>query len=241
MAALGTMSENDHAARLIGQGMQAKHSEVRLAAVLAAGETKNPRLIPNLREALNDDAPEVAYAAATTLWKMHDYSGEDLLVAVAEGDRKTKPGLIKSSKHKAEKELHSPKTLAMLGVENGAGYFLGPFGVGIKAIQYVDKNNGGAANTRAQAIDLMAEDHSEAVHQALIDGLDDKEPVLRAASARGLGNWPGPDTARKLAPLFEDGHAAVRLTAAAAYIRAEGETERSESAHSEGPHHRRGE
>lgn len=219
LAALGTMGSNERAARIIGEAITGHDSDVRVAAILAAGLTQNHALFPQLKQALDDPNPQVAYTAALTLWKMHDTTGEDLLIAVAEGDRKAKPGLIKSEKHKADKDLHSPKTLTMIAITQGSGFFLGPFGVGIKAIEVIDKNSG--ASTRAAALDQLARQHSDEVREVLIQNLTDGEPAVRAAAAKGLGRWPGEDTARQLAPMFGDNHLAVRLTAAAAYIRAE--------------------
>ena len=218
MAALGTMGNDERAARLIEEGFTAKDYDVRVAAVLAAGETRNQKLIPALQRVLDDDNAQVAFTAAITLWKMHDYSGQDLLVAVATGDRKAKPGLIKSEKHKAAKELHSPKTMAMIAVNQGSGYFLGPFGVGLKAIEMVNKDSGAAP--RAAAIDQLALQHTDEVHDLLVEGLTDDEPAVRAASAKGLGRWQDENTAKLVAPMFGDNHLAVRLTAAATYLRA---------------------
>jgi HEAT repeat protein len=218
MAALGTMGSAERAARLIEEGFTAKDYDVRVAAVLAAGQTKNPSLIPALQRVLDDDNAQVAYTAAITLWKMHDYSGEDLLAAVATGDRKAKPGLIKAEKHKAAKDLHSPKTMTVLAINDSSGYFLGPFGVGIKAIELVDKNS--AAPLRAAAIDRLAQQHTDEVHDVLVQDLTDAEPAVRAAAAKGLGRWQDEDTAKLVAPMFGDNRLAVRLTAAATYLRA---------------------
>jgi HEAT repeat protein len=218
MAALGTMGRDEKAAHLIEEGIKAHDPDVQVAAILAAGLTRNPALLPRLEAALDDDKPEVAFAAASTLWKMHDYAGEDLLTAIAEGDRKAKPGLIRASKHKAAQELHSPKALTLIALEQGSGFFLGPFGVGIKAIEYVDKNSG--AGARASAVDLIAQEHTDHTRDVLIDLLTDGEPAVRAAAAKGLGRWPGDATMNALVPLFGDNKLAVRLTAAASYLRA---------------------
>lgn len=218
MAALGTMGNDERAARLIEEGFSAKDYDVRTAAVLAAGLTKNRKLIEPLQRVLDDDNPQVALAAATTLWKMHDYSGQDLMVAVALGDAKFKPGLIKSQKHKAAKDLHSPKTMAMIAVNGSSGYFLGPFGVGLKAIEYLNKDSGAAP--RAAVIDQLALQHTDEVHDVLIQDLTDPEPAVRAAAAKGLGRWPDAETERQMLPMFGDNKLAVRLTAAASYLRA---------------------
>lgn len=218
MAALGTMGNDERAARLIEEGFTAKDYDVRVAAVLAAGLTKNPKLLPPLERVLDDDNSLVAYTAAITLWKMHDYAGQDLLEAVALGDKKAGVGLIKSQKHKAAKELRSPKTMGMIAVNQASGYFLGPFGVGLKAIEMVDKNSG--AVPRAAAIDQLAKQHTDQVHEVLVQDLTDGEPAVRAAAAKGLGRWTGEDTAKLVQPMFGDTKLAVRLTAAATYLRA---------------------
>lgn len=218
MAALGTMGNDERAARLIEEGFSAKDYDVRTAAVLAAGLTKNPKLIEPLQRVLDDDNPQVALAAATTLWKMHDYSGQDLMIAVALGDAKFKPGLIKSQKHKAAKDLHSPKTMAMIAVNGSSGYFLGPFGVGLKAVEYLNKDSGAAP--RAAVVDQLARQHTDEVHDVLVQDLTDPEPAVRAAAAKGLGRWPDAETERQMLPMFGDNKLAVRLTAAATYLRA---------------------
>ncbi len=217
LAALGTMGSDARAAKLIGEAVTGHDMDVRTAAVLAAAETQNPALIPKLQAALDDEQPQVAYAAASTLWKLHDDSGEDLLLAVVSGDRKDKLGFIAKEKHKAAKEMHSPAALAKIGIQQGAGFFLGPFGFGVKAIFLIKKNGGDP--DRAAAVDLLAQRHTETVHAALVDALDDHDVAVRAAAARGLSQWPGPETAKLLLPLFNDDKLAVKLTAAAAYIR----------------------
>jgi HEAT repeat protein len=218
MAALGTLGNDERAARLIEEGFTAKDYDVRTAAALAVGLTRNPKLIAPLERVLDDDNPQVAYTAALTLWKMQDYSGQDLLIAVALGDRKAKPGLIKSERHKAAKDLHSPKTMAMLTINDSSGYFLGPFGVGVRAIELVDKNS--SAPLRAAAVDQLAKQHTDQVHDVLVQDLTDPEPAVRAAAAKGLGRWTGEDTAKLVEPMFGDNKLAVRLTAAATYLRA---------------------
>jgi HEAT repeat protein len=217
LAALGTMGADPRAEHIIGDAIVGKDMDVRTAAILAADKSRDPQLITRLRAALDDPDPQVAYAAATTLWKMHDSSGEDLLLAVAAGDTHDKLSMIKAQKHKAAKDMHSPGTLARIGIVEGSGFFLGPFGFGVKAIDYIHKNGGDPG--RAAAVDMLAEEHTETVHEALVYALTDKDLAVRAAAAKALGDWPGDATAEKLRPLFDDDKLAVRLTAAAAYIR----------------------
>jgi HEAT repeat protein len=217
LAALGTMGSNDRAAGFIITALKDPERDIRTAAILAAGQTKNPRLTPNLRAALDDVEPEVAFAAATTLWKMHDHSGEDILVAVANGDRRGNATLMNGAKHTMSRDMHSPATLAKIGAMQGAAILLGPFGFGISAVEYARKN--GADSVRGSAIDLLAEEHTTAIHSTLIDALGDKDQAVRAAAAKALGQWPDAATASALAPLIDDPKLPVRLTAAAAYLR----------------------
>ena len=65
--------------------------DVRTAAALAAGQTKDRNLTTPLRNLLDDKEPQVAFTAAMTLWKMDDKSGEDILMAVVDGDRRAAP------------------------------------------------------------------------------------------------------------------------------------------------------
>lgn len=224
LAALASMGSDDRAARLISDAFTSKEIDVRIAAILAAAQTKNPRLIPRIREAFDDPDPQVAYTAAVTLWRNHDRSGEDLLTAVAEGDRKANESLMGGAKHKGQQEIHNPKLMATQGLEAGAGFALGPAGFGIKAVMYA-KGQGGAA-ARAAAVDLLAESHTEQVHRTLIDCLSDKEGAVRAACAKGLGNWPGQESAGQLGPMLDDNKLPVRLSAAASYIRVAGHARR---------------
>lgn len=216
LAALGTMGSDAHAARLIREGMGSPELEVRTAAILAAGQTKNRALIPALRERLKDPEPEAEFSAAVTLWKMNDHSGEDFLRDVAEGDRRAKPGLVHGAKNDVNKELHNPAGLADLGATTGASILLGPFGFGIKAFQYMLKS--GSDPARAAAIDLLAQSRSAGIDAELIDALSDKDQAVRAAAAKALGQRHVASAIKPLGFLLNDSKLPVRLFAAAAYI-----------------------
>jgi HEAT repeat protein len=220
LAALGTLGANSRAAKMITEAMDDPNLDIRTGAILAAGQSKNRSLIPKLRELLNDKEPQVAFTAATTLWKMNDHSGEDLLVAVVDGERKSSAGLVGSSLHTANTDLHSPSTLARIGALQGASLLLGPFGFGITAYEYIHKNGGDSART--VAIDLLAQTKSKDVHDVLAAALTDKDLGVRAAAAKALGDYRDKATAAAIANLFYDPKPPVRLTACAAYLRSSG-------------------
>jgi len=216
LAALGTMGSDPRAARLIREKMSSTELEVRTAAIIAAGQTKNRALIPALRDRLKDQEPQAVFTAAVTLWKMNDHSGEDFLRSVADGDRKAKPGLMHGAKNDMNRELHDPQAMATLGATTGAALLLGPFGFGVKAVEYMLKSGGDPA--RAAAIDLLAESRGAGIHQELIEALDDKDTAVRAAAAKALGQRHDASAMKPIGDLLNDPKLPVRLFAAAAYI-----------------------
>jgi HEAT repeats len=217
LAALGTLGDSAHAATLIVAAMKDPDFDVRTAAVLAAGQTKNRNLTTDMRSMLNDKEPQVAFAAATSLWKMNDRSGEDILIAVVDGDRKATAGLKDSTMHTVKKDLHSPSTLARIGALQGASVLLGPFGFGITAYEYMRKNGGDSA--RAAAVEQLSQEKTGPVRATITAALDDKDPAVRAAAAKAVGtDYRDKAASDALLPLLDDPKPPVRLTAAAAYI-----------------------
>jgi HEAT repeat protein len=217
LAALGTMGNNPRSTKLIADAMNDPDFDVRTAAVLAAGQTKDPNLAGKLHSMLDDKEPQVAFAAATTLWKMHDPSGEPVLIAVVNGERNASDGPVKGSMHSAQKELHHPGSLARLGALQGASILLGPFGFGITAFEYMRKN--GAGNlARVTAIEQLSESDTGPIRTTLIQAIGDKDPAVRAAAAKAVGHYHEAASSDALYAAFSDDKAPVRLTAAAAYL-----------------------
>jgi HEAT repeat protein len=217
LAALGTLGVNAQAETLIVAAMKDPDVDVRTAAVLAAGQTKNRNLTTPIRNMLDDKEPQVVFASATTLWKMNDRSGEDILIAVVDGDRKATAGLKDSATHTMSKDLHSPSALARIGALQAGSMLLGPFGIGITAYEYARKNGG--ASARVTAIEQISQEKTNPIRANLISALGDKDPAVRAAAAKALGtNYRDKEVSDALLPVFDDTKKPVRLTAAAAYI-----------------------
>jgi HEAT repeat protein len=224
LAALGTLGGNVRAAKMIAAAMKDSDVDVRTAAVLAAGETyamsRSRGLIVPLHDMLHDKEPQVVFTAASTLWKMHDHTGADVLMAVADGDRRANATLMHGTMETMSRDLHDPATLARIGALQGATMLLGPFGFGITAYEYVRKNGGDSA--RALAIEEISQIKTPAVRKELIGAISDKDPAVRAAAAKALGQYHEPDVSTAILYLFADPKAPVRLTGAASYLRSAG-------------------
>jgi HEAT repeat protein len=219
LAALGLL-RNPQSEKMIVDSMRDPDLDVRTAAVLAAGQTKDRNLTTPLRNLLDDKEPQVAFTAAVTLWKMGDKSGEDILMAVIDGDRSANPTLMHGTEHTINSDLHNPAMLARIGAMQGAAMLLGPFGFGITAFEYIHKSGGDLS--RVTAIELISQERIEPVHKELISALADKDPTVRAASAKALVDYHDKPTSDAVYALLEDPKQPVRLTSAAAYLRTTG-------------------
>ena len=219
ITALGTLGDFELAQKLLRDTAQNSDRYLRFAAVASMGAGKAEVFIPDLKAALKDSAPEVSFAAAVGLWKMHDRSGESILYAVLAGDRKVKQGAVGSGLHQADQDLHSPSKLAEIGAEQGAYALLGPVGFGVDAFRMMHKGNNGNS-PRVLTATLLADDKSEATKQQFVDALDDRDSFVRAAAARQLGDYRGKQVTDALQGAFDDPKPVVRLMAAASYIRA---------------------
>jgi HEAT repeat protein len=216
--ALGTITSSKRAEGLLQGSLQDKDVDVRIAAIAAVGTMQDPNMIPTLRQALDDPAPEVDFAAAVSLWKMHDPTGINVLYGVLTGERRANDTFMKSGMHEANKDMHDPGTLAKIGAKQGAYALLGPFGIGLDAARLMAKSNN-ANSARVLTATLLSEDQSDLTRQEFIAALRDKDYFVRAASARALGRFHGKDVTDALLPAFGDSKPTVRYMAAAAYIR----------------------
>jgi hypothetical protein len=219
LAAVGLL-RSPRSEKMIVDAMADPDVDVRTAAALAAGQSKDRNLTTNLRNLLDDKEPQVVYTAAMTLWKMGDKSGEDILMSVVDGDRSTSASMMHGTGHKINRDLHDPAKLAKLGAIQGAYLFLGPFGYGITAFNFIHQSGGDLS--RAAAIEQVAQERTDPVHKELVAALGDKDPTVRAAALKGLMDYHDSATQTAVYELLADAKQPVRLTAAAAYLRTTG-------------------
>src|SRR6185437_974443 len=107
-----------------------KDMQVRLAVVASVAEVQTPKAIETLRGALNDDAPEVSFAAAKALYSLGDPAGTSALLAVVDGESKASAGFLTKEKRKALHVMHTP-TAGFLYMARAGAAFSGIPGLGI--------------------------------------------------------------------------------------------------------------
>lgn len=210
-------SRDPYLSRLIGT-LEDKDVDVRLAAVSSLSEVKNKAAAAALRKALQDEVPEVSFAAAKALWALGDPFGKRALMAVLEGENKTSSSFLSKQKRDALRMMHTPRTALLFAARQGAAFAPIPgLGGGIASMQAILTDP--AVSGRAAAALLLGQQNDPATLQALKDALKEKDSSLRAAAVHSLALKNKLAFRKDIAPLLDDDKEAVRLRAAAAYIR----------------------
>jgi HEAT repeat protein len=195
-----------------------KDVEVRIATVTSLGDLRDKGTLPALEKALDDDAPEVSFAAAKALWTLDDPEGKKALLAVLGGESKTSSGFLTKQKRDTLRMFHTPKPLFMFAMKQGIGMAPVPgLGEGVSSIQGILSDTG--ISGRATAALLLGRDKDPDVLPALRDALSDKDASVRAAAAHSIAVRNDPALRKDLTPLLDDKKESVRLRAAAGYLR----------------------
>jgi HEAT repeat protein len=218
--ALGLVSAREPYLSQLEAMLDDKDLEVKLAAITSLVDLKSGRTVAALRKALDSDVPEVSFAAAKALWTLNEPVGREALLSVLSGDTKTSSGFITKQKREALRMLHTPKTMFMFAVQQGANFV--PFpgaGAGISSLQGILSDPG--VSGRAATALLLSTDRAPDVLPALQDALTDKDWSVRAAAVHAIALRNDAALAPELVPLFEDKKEAVRVRAAAGYLRLE--------------------
>jgi HEAT repeat protein len=191
---------------------------VRLAAVASLVDLKDKGTADILDKALHDSAPEVSFAAAKALFGLDDPRGRSALMAILARDAKTQSGFLTAEKRDTLRLVHIPKGMMMFAVKNGIGFAPVPgLGAGVSSLQEIMSDNG--VSGRATTALLLANDPSPQVLDALKEALSDKDPTVRSAVVHAIASRNDPALMPLLLPLFDDAKEAVRLRAAAGYLR----------------------
>jgi len=197
-----------------------KDVQVRVATVTSLVDLKTKGTVPALKKALGDDIPEVSFAAAKALWTLKDPDGEDALLSVLSGELKASSGFLDKKKRETLRMFHTPVPLMFFAIKTGAAFAPVPgLGTGVSSLQGIllDPTISG----RAATILLLASDKDPRVLPALIDALQDKDGSVRAAACHAIALRNDRKLEKDLIPMLDDKKPAVRLRAAAGYLRLE--------------------
>lgn len=221
ISALTILSRDRKAVDIVANALDDKEETIRMLAATSLGDMKARSAIPKLKAALDDKSPQVSFAAAQSLWKMGDRSGRGIFYDVLIGERKVKPGPIQQKIRQARLDMHDPKALALIGVNEASGAFLGPFSMGVSMVEEYAKNGG--TSVQALCAQLLATDNNSQTIEQLNMALDDKNWTVRAAAARSLANLSVHGALPQLQDMMQnDKSQPARLTAAAAVIHLSG-------------------
>jgi HEAT repeat protein len=218
--ALGLVSASEPYLSQLEAMLDDKDVGVRLATITSLVDLQNQRTVPTLLKALDSDVPEVSFAAAKALWALNEPSGREALISVLGGDTKTASGFITKQKRDALRMLHTPQTMFMFAIKEGAVFAPVPgLGAGISSVQGILSDP--SVSGRAATALLLSTDKSPEVLQALLDALGDSNWSVRAAAVHTIAVRNDPALQDNLIPLLDDKKEAVRVRAAAGYLRLE--------------------
>lgn len=203
----------------LGPLVQDKDVSVRVAAVSALGDLRSRQAIPLLNEALNDPVPEVSMAAAKALFELHQPQGEQYLLAAVSGQTKAASSYITTQMRTTLRLLHTPTKLFTVAALGAAGMMVPVpgFAFGLSSVEGILSDPG--ASARAAALLFIGMSQDPAVAEAVQSALVDTQWSVRAAAVHVTAMHPYPQFRANLLLLLTDKKPAVRLRAAAAYLR----------------------
>jgi HEAT repeat protein len=216
--ALALSSRRDRSINLLEKLAADKDHLVREAAIVSIGELHEARLAKAAHDALDDGVPEVAYAAARTLFKLNQPEGKQLLLEIVEGESPAKSGFVRHKVRDVVRQMKRPKSATMLAVKQTIGFVPVPgVGEGFSALTSLvgDPNFSGRATTLL----ILASDHSAEVRRLIEQAFNDSDWSMRAAAAQIAASRNERVWRFRLVPLFEDSNPRVRYRAAAAFLR----------------------
>ena len=218
--ALSLVGIEDKALEWLAPMLDDHDVSVRLAAVTTLGDFKDRRSIPFLRKALRDPVPEVDLTAAKMLYQLHDPEATRFLLAVVDKESKASSSYLTKETRNTLHLLHTPTKLFTFVAIEAAGFAPVPgLGFGISSAQGILSDPESSA--RAASLLLIGNSRDPALADATESALTDKEWPMRAAAVHVIAMHPFPEEKGRLVPLLDDKKAAVRVRAAAAFLRLE--------------------
>jgi hypothetical protein len=229
---------------MLQEGVQEKDWKKRAQALHAMGVMRpEPQTVKMIESALDDKAPEVRVAAASSLGEMHATSSiprlqaavddKDFSVSVAaasalvmmkndagyDADYEMLTGQRKSGEpltQQAQSMLHDRDKMMLVAFEEGMGFV--PFGgIGVAAFTTLRKDSAGPI--RANAALALAHDPDPRSAKALVLATGDKDWIVRSAAIKAIALRGDVSLLSQLSEPLDDKIAAVRFEAAASILR----------------------
>ena len=216
--ALSLSSEKQPWTGMLADMLDDKDVQVRVATVASLVDLRGPDTNKALHKALDDEVPEVSFAAARALYGLGDPAGKTALLSVLARETKTTSGFITRQKRDAMRMLHTPRTLFLFSLRVGAAFVPVPgLGMGVSSMEALifDPTLSG----RASAALLLGRERDAVTLQALKDALSDTTWSVRAAAVHSIALRNDPAQKDALFPLLLDKAQGVRLRAAVAWLR----------------------
>jgi HEAT repeat protein len=217
LKALGDLGPNAKGVQLVAGMLKDDDPDIRAQAAATLGEIKSRTAIRPLRIALSDQAPQVSFAAAKSLWELGDATGKRVLLDVLQGEKPSNDGFA-GHMRAMRRKLGDKKELAGMGATETAGALLpGPLGMGVGLAK---KGLTGTTNlARADSATLLSRRPDRETLLALKAALVDHDWTVRASAAKAIGALGRPNTLKWLEFSLDDGKPAVRFEAAVSILR----------------------
>ena len=216
--ALGLPSRRDSTTNLLEKLAADKDHFVREAALVSIGELRDPRLAKPAHDALEDEVPEVAFAAARTLFKLNQPAGKQLLIEIVQKEARGKTGFVRAKLRDAARHMSRPKSAMLFVAQQGVGFVPVPgLGEGFSAMGSLVGDPDFSA--RATALIVLSSDRSPEVRNQIEQAFNDSDWSMRAAATQIAASRNERSWRFRLVPLFEDTNRRVRYRAAAAFLR----------------------
>lgn len=216
--ALSLIATRDPSAALLETLIQDKDFLVREAALVSVGELRDQAALKSVQEALQDDVPEVAFAAARTLFKLKDPEGKQFLIEIVEKETTAKSDFVHAKLRDMMRRMKRPKSAILFLTQQGIGYVPVPgLGEGFSAMNSLLAD--AEVSARATTLLLLASDRSPEVRRLIEDAFNDSDWSMRAAATQIAAMRNERSWRQRLIPLFEDTNSRVRYKAAASFLR----------------------
>ena len=195
-----------------------KDAMCREAAITSIGQLREPKLADLIRPALEDDVPEVMFAAARALYQLGHVDGKSALMEIILKEEKAESNFLRGRLRAVARRLKTPKSALLFATEQGIGFAPVPgLGEGYSALTEIITD--ADLSPRAGALLALGKDRTTDSTKMVEAAFADSDWGMRAAAIQITAAWNERSYRMYLVPLLEDSNKKVRFRAAAVYLR----------------------